>query len=145
MDKEIQFYFSIPKYYPEDSNEENLLEIVKNNIDKDSILNYYKNNHLFYKKDDMVIALSEIYLTISDKNLNLPIEKYIDFCLNEYYLIKNLYNSKLPNPYEIVIYSSKYFIDIIISQLNELNIEYRLVELSNDNISIILYSKVKFY
>jgi len=145
MDKEIQFYFSIPKYYPEDSNEENLLEIVKNNIDKDSILNYYKNNHLFYKKDDMVIALSEIYLTISDKNLNLPIEKYIDFCLNEYYLIKNLYNSKLPNPYEIVIYSSKYFIDIIISQLNELNIEYRLVELSNDNISITLYSKVKFY
>ena len=145
MDKEIQFYFSIPKYYPEDSNEENLLEIVKNSIDKDSILNYYKNNHLFYKKDDMVIALSEIYLTISDKNLNLPIEKYIDFCLNEYYLIKNLYNSKLPNPYEIVIYSSKYFIDIIISQLNELNIEYRLVELSNDNISITLYSKVKFY
>ena len=145
MDKEIQFYFSIPKYYPEDSNEENLLEIVKNNIDKNSILNYYKNNHLFYKKDDMVIALSEIYLTISDKNLNLPIEKYIDFCLNEYYLIKNLYDSKLPNPYEIVIYSSKYFIDIIISQLNELNIEYRLVELSNDNISITLYSKVKFY
>jgi len=145
MNKDIQFYFSIPKYYPEDSNEENLLEIVKNSIDKDSILNYYKNNHLFYKKDDMVIALSEIYLTISDKNLNLPIEKYIDFCLNEYYLIKNLYNSKLPNPYEIVIYSSKYFIDIIISQLNELNIEYRLVELSNDNISITLYSKVKFY
>ena len=145
MNKDIQFYFSIPKYYPEDSNEENLLEIVKNSIDKDSILNYYKNNHLFYKKDGMVIALSEIYLTISDKNLNLPIEKYIDFCLNEYYLIKNLYNSKLPNPYEIVIYSSKYFIDIIISQLNELNIEYRLVELSNDNISIILYSKVKFY
>ena len=145
MNKEIQFYFSIPKYYPEDSNEENLLEIVKNSIDKDSILNYYKNNHLFYKKDGMVIALSEIYLTISDKNLNLPIEKYIDFCLNEYYLIKNLYNSKLPNPYEIVIYSSKYFIDIIISQLNELNIEYRLVELSNDNISITLYSKVKFY
>jgi len=145
MDKEIQFYFSIPKYYPEDSNEENLLEIVKNNIDKDSILNYYKNNHLFYKKDGMVIALSEIYLTISDKNLNLPIEKYIEFCLNEYYLIKKLYDSKLPNPYEIIIYSSKYFIDIIISQLNDLSIEYRLVELSNDNISITLYSKVKYY
>ena len=145
MDKEIQFYFSIPKYYPEDSNEENLLEIVKNNIDKDSILNYYKNNHLFYKKDGMVIALSEIYLTISDKNLNLPIEKYIDFCLKEYYFIKKLYDSKLPNPYEIKIFTCKYFIDIIINQLNELNIEYRLVELSNDNISITLYSKVKFY
>ena len=145
MDKEIQFYFSIPKYYNYDGIEDNLLEIVKNNINKNDILNYYEHNYLFYKKDDMIMGLSEIYLTIDVKEIKWSIEAYINFCLEEYNLINKLYDNKLPNPYEIRLFTNDIFVDKIVKQLKELNIDYNLVELSDNNISITLYSKVKFY
>ena len=93
----------------------------------------------------MVIELSEIYLTIDVKEIKWSIEAYINFCLEEYNLINKLYDNKLPNPYEIRLFTNDIFVDKIVKQLKELNIDYKLVELSDNNISITLYSKVKFY